>query len=78
MIFLFKIIEIASSACQISVFTCNQLTTVLFSLAALVEQHSSKLVLHSLVGALTLSINTMTQIEQISCSLNFAFGFVLL
>ena len=35
MIFLFKIIEKASSACQISVFTCNQLTTMLFSLAAL-------------------------------------------
>ena len=52
MIFLFKIIEKASSACQISVFTCNLLTTVLFSLAALVEQHPSKLVLHSLVGAL--------------------------
>ena len=35
MIFLFKIIEKASSACQISVFICNLLTTVLFSLAAL-------------------------------------------
>ena len=46
---------------QISVFTCNQLTTVLFSLAALVEQHPSKLVLHSLAGALTLIINTMKQ-----------------
>jgi hypothetical protein len=43
---------------------------MLFSLAALVEQHPSKLVLHSLAGALTLSINTMTQIEQISCSHN--------
>ena len=35
-----------------SVITCNPLTTVLFSLAALVEQHPSKLVLHSLAGAL--------------------------
>ena len=51
--FLFKIIEKASSACQISVILCNQLTTMLFSLAALVEQHPSKLVLHSLAGALT-------------------------
>ena len=52
MIFLFKIIEKASSAWQISVILCNQLTTMLFSLAALVEQHPSKLVLHSLAGAL--------------------------
>ena len=35
-----------------SVILCNQLTTVLFSLASLVEQHPSKLVLHSLAGAL--------------------------
>ena len=27
---------------------------------------------------LTKKINTMAQIEQISCLLNFAFGFVLL
>ena len=46
---------------------------MLFSLAALVEQHPSKLVLHSLVGALTLLINTMTQIEQILCSLSLAW-----
>lgn len=31
---------------------CNPLTTALFSLAALVEQYPSKLVLHSLAGAL--------------------------
>ena len=37
---------------QISAFTCNLLTTMLFSLAALIEQHPSKLVLHSLAGAL--------------------------
>ena len=41
MIFLFKIIEKASSACQISVITCNLLTTVLFSLAgALIKRDS--------------------------------------
>ena len=40
---------------------------MLFSLAALVEQHPSKLVLHSLAGALTLSINTMAQMVRISC-----------
>ena len=39
---------------------CNQLTTVLFSLA----------------DALTLIINTMAQMVRISCLLNFAFGFV--
>ena len=46
MIFLFKIIEKASSACQISVILCNQLTLI---------------------------INTMKQIEQISCLLSLAW-----
>ena len=45
---------------------CNQLNLLTkkdVQLIMLVEQHPSKLVLHSLADALTLSINTMTQIE---------------